>query len=140
MQRSTNERTITELDHVRLSNLIQRGRQDGSTFASAAAIQELLDEATVVPTREVPHDMVTMYSQVQLSAPNTAQRQTLTVCYPADADAGTGFVSVLSPVGRSLLGLRVGETARWTTPAGEQKSAEIVAVVFQPEASGDFTT
>ncbi|MFO1333096.1 MAG: GreA/GreB family elongation factor, partial [Rubrivivax sp.] len=45
---------------------------------------------------------------------------------------------VLSPVGSSLLGLQVGDVAQWRTPTGEAKAAEVVAVLFQPEASGDY--
>ncbi|EWS58029.1 Regulator of nucleoside diphosphate kinase [Methylibium sp. T29-B] len=47
-------------------------------------------------------------------------------------------MSVLSPVGCSLLGLTVGAVARWSTPAGEARAAEVVALLFQPEASGDY--
>jgi regulator of nucleoside diphosphate kinase len=47
-------------------------------------------------------------------------------------------VSVLSPVGSALLGLRVGSIARWSTPAGDEKAAEILAILFQPESSGDY--
>lgn len=140
MDRSTIERTLTDLDHVRLTNLVQRDRQQTASAASAEAIQDVLDEATVVSARQVPPDMVTMYSQVLLLDPQTSQRSKLTVCYPTDAEPGAGFVSVLSPVGRSLLGLRVGELAHWTTPTGEPKQAEIMAILFQPEASGDYTT
>ena len=46
---------------------------------------------------------------------------------------------MLSPVGRALLGLRVGETTQWSTPDGRSHAAEIVALLFQPEASGDYT-
>jgi regulator of nucleoside diphosphate kinase len=47
-------------------------------------------------------------------------------------------VSVLSPVGSALLGMRVGSIARWSTPAGDEKAAEILAILFQPESSGDY--
>jgi regulator of nucleoside diphosphate kinase len=50
-----------------------------------------------------------------------------------------GFVSVLLPVGSSLLGLRVGSIAHWDTPTGDQKSAEILAILYQPESSGEHT-
>jgi pimeloyl-ACP methyl ester carboxylesterase len=59
---------------------------------------------------------------------------------PADAEPDAGFVSVLSPVGAALLGRRVGSRASWVTPDGRRHEAEIVAVLFQPEASGDYTT
>ena len=51
-----------------------------------------------------------------------------------------GFISVLSPLGASLLGLRVGDVAQWRTPRGEERMARVVEVLFQPEASGDYTT
>mgnify|MGYP006200013489 CR=1 FL=1 len=132
-------RTLTELDHVRLKNLIQRQRQSGGAIDLVDAIDDMLDEASLVPSHQVPPDVVTMYSTVVLRDTTSDQRSTLTVCYPRDAEPDRGFVSALSPVGRSVLGLRVGELTRWVTPAGERKAAEIVALLFQPEASGDHT-
>lgn len=66
--------------------------------------------------------------------------RTLTICYPGDAEPTLGFISVLSPVGASLLGLSVGATAHWHTPTGDVCTAEVAALLFQPEASGDYTT
>jgi regulator of nucleoside diphosphate kinase len=64
----------------------------------------------------------------------------VTWCYPDDAEPSQGFISVLSPLGASLLGLQAGDVAQWRTPFGEQRTARIVEVLFQPEASGDYTT
>ena len=80
-----------------------------------------------------------MYSLVEVEDLHTGRRQQLTVCYPGDAEAAAGFVSVMSPVGSSLLGLKTGSIARWQTPSGEQGAAQIVSILFQPEASGDYT-
>ena len=41
--------------------------------------------------------------------------------------------------GASLLGLKAGDVARWRTPVGQVRMACIVDVLFQPEASGDYT-
>ncbi|MDO8298473.1 GreA/GreB family elongation factor [Lacisediminimonas sp.] len=139
MKSSELNRTVTELDHVRLKNLIQRDLRGIAASANAQALDTMLDEAATLPSRQVPPDVVTMYTQVLLLDQATAQRTQLTVCYPKDAEPDAGFVSVLSPVGWSLLGLRVGELAHWSTPGGEPKAAEILAILFQPEASGDFT-
>jgi regulator of nucleoside diphosphate kinase len=38
-----------------------------------------------------------------------------------------------------LLGQRVGSVVRWRTPAGDAKAAEVLALLFQPEDSGDYT-
>ena len=128
--------TLTELDHARLNRLLRRGDPAAGV---AVPLAELLDSADLVPSREVAPDVATMYSQMLLAEPGSAARRKLTLCYPQDAEPEAGFVSVLSPVGAALLGQRVGSTVRWRTPLGDERRAEIVAITFQPEASGDFT-
>jgi regulator of nucleoside diphosphate kinase len=124
------ERTLTEHDFARLSKLL-----DGHL---PPALANILGAAEVLRSREVPPDIVTMYSKVELVDVQTRRRQTLTICFPGDSEPSAGFSSVLSPVGRALLGLSVGTVARWETPSGEEGAAEIVAISFQPEASGDY--
>ena len=136
MQALALERTLTELDHARLSNLMRADVQSGF---DADFIEAILQSAQLVPSRAMPPDIVTMYSRVLLTFPD-GRHQNLTLCYPQDADPSEGFVSVLSPAGSSLLGLRVGEWARWRTPAGDERTAEVLAILFQPEASGDYRT
>ena len=128
---SLNDRTLTELDAVRLERLRRQG--------AALRMDDLLDTASVVPSRDVAPDVVTMYSQVLVRDAQGGENR-LTLCYPDVAEPAQGFISVLSPVGLALLGLHVGSVARWQTPDGTQHSAEIVALLFQPEASGDYTT
>lgn len=132
------ERTLTELDHVRLLNLVLRGKRGERSPSTYLPIEPVLEACAIVASRAVPPDVVTMHSQLLLHDPDTGERSKLALCYPADAEPAAGFVSVLSPVGSSLLGLRVGGVARWLTPAGQQKRAEILAILFQPEASGDY--
>lgn len=131
------ERMLTQIDYVRLTRLLSRS---GPT-AGAETMQELLESSELVASPSVPPTVVTMYTQVLLQDPQgDAGPYTLTLCYPADAEPSRGFISVLSPVGTSLLGLRVGEVARWPMPGGRTGAARIVAILFQPEASGDYET
>lgn len=132
------ERTLTELDHLRLLNLVRRERRGDGLSTPRLAIEQVLDACAIVPSRQAPPDVVTMYSQIVLQDLETGQRHKLTLCYPADAEPEAGFVSVLSPVGAGLLGLTVGSVARWTTPSGIERGARILAILFQPEASGDY--
>lgn len=134
---SLGERTLTDLDYARLAGLLRRGPLPDR---QASPLAELLDAAELVAPRAVDPDVVTMYSQVLLREANGDASLKLTVCYPADAEPEAGFVSVLSPVGAALLGRRVGQTVHWRTPSGDARRAEIVALLFQPEASGDYTT
>eukprot|EP01041_Mallomonas_annulata_P019783 gene19783-biopygen12895 len=126
------ERLLTEIDSARLNKL------RGEHFPPE--LVETLESLDLVPSREIPPNIVTMYSQVIVEDQHSHQRKKLTLCYPVDAEPHLGFISVLSPVGASLLGQRVGATARWRKPNGDACAAEIVSLLFQPEASGDYTT
>ena len=133
-------RTLTELDYVRINNLVRRLPVSNAGVPSVNAV---MDFADIVPSREIAPNVVTMYTRVRVSDPGTQhQPQTereLTLVYPQDANADTGFVSVLSPVGSALLGVAQGNTAIWNTPDGRIESAQVREILFQPEASGDFT-
>ena len=126
------ERTLTDLDFARLSKLLVR--------QPLPPLADLLASADVTSGRTVGADVVTMNSRVELVDLHTRRRQVLTVCYPRDAEPATGCVSVLSPIGHSLLGLKTGDVARWHTPYGDVCEAEVAALLFQPEASGDYLT
>jgi regulator of nucleoside diphosphate kinase len=128
-------RLLTELDHVRISKLLQR---PGPSADTLNRVEDLIHSAELVSSYKVPANVVTMYSQVLIADGQTGQQRKLTVCYPHDADAEAGFVSVLSPVGAGLLGLKKGRTASWRTPDGSTASAKIVDILFQPEESGDY--
>jgi regulator of nucleoside diphosphate kinase len=125
------ERTLTDLDFARLRKLLSQ--QLPPTLA------DLLASAEVMRSRAVDADVVTMYSRVEVVDAHTRRRQVLTVCYPEDAEPAAGFISVLSPVGMSLLGLKTGDIAKWLTPTGEECAAEIAAIPYQPEAAGDYS-
>ncbi len=132
----THERIITELDHTRVRKLLARtGRADSP---AAESMEDILEASDVVPSPAVPATVVTMYSRVLLEDLGDGHRTELTLCYPPDADASSGHVSVLSPVGSALLGLREGAVARWRTTTGEERAARILALLFQPEATGDY--
>lgn len=128
-------RTVTELDHVRLQKLLERTPEE-----RAEALQEALDQAALVRAQEVAQDVVTMYTRVRVQDVARRSEQVYTLCYPQDAEPAEGFVSVLSPVGSALLGARLGERVRFSRPDGGQAELEVVEILFQPEASGDYTT
>lgn len=129
-------RIVNELDRVR----IHRWLREQPATDTTRAVAELVDNADEMAPQQVPHDVVTLYSQVLLSDGLGQTPRRLTLCYPPDAQPQAGFVSVFSPVGAALLGLRVGDTATWAGPDGRRETAQVTALLFQPEASGDFTT
>ncbi|MCO5100382.1 MAG: nucleoside diphosphate kinase regulator [Burkholderiaceae bacterium] len=130
---SNDFRLLNELDHVRIDRLLSRNGHAGERLT------ELLEDADVVSPREVPADVVTMYTRVTVDDLVDGGQRTLTLCYPEDADASAGFVSVLSPIGTALLGRRLGEETQWTTPTGAVQRLRVAELLFQPEANGDYT-
>jgi regulator of nucleoside diphosphate kinase len=85
------------------------------------AIAHLLSEiarARVLPANQVPSDVVTMNSSVICLEAHTGAQRRLTLVYPHEADIAHGRVSVLSPVGTALLGLRVGQSIDWPARTG----------------------
>ena len=138
MNDQARERVLTELDHVRLATL--SGRGTGARRPASTGIDALLDEAHVVESRKVASDIVTMHSQVLLRFFDDGVRRLMTLCYPGDANARLGLVSVLSPIGLALIGQRVGASVRWESPDGGERVAEVEAIAFQPEASGDYVS
>ena len=125
------ERLLTELDFARLRKLNAAQPNPG--------LAALLSNADVLPGPQIDPDVVTMYSQFELEDVDTREVRTLAICYPEDSEPSSGFISVLSPLGGSLIGLRAGDVVRWDTPSGT-KGATIRAVLFQPEATGDYVT
>lgn len=126
-------RVLTELDHIRITNLL---KHPGMAFA--AELESVIDNAELVSSYQVLPQLVTMNSQVLIADGETHDERTLTLCYPPDTNPDKGFVSVLSPIGTGLLGLVEGQLAHWVTPGGVQAKAKILKVIFQPEDSGDY--
>ncbi len=121
-------RWLTELDLARLLKLTQGHLPP--------LMAELFDLADVVPPTEIESDVVTIHSRLLVS--EDGARHELAVCYPHDADPNQGRVSVLSPVGTALLGRRVGDQVTSCSPTGVTRRLNIEAILFQPEAAGDY--
>jgi regulator of nucleoside diphosphate kinase len=131
------DRILSEHDHVRLQALSRRSSRSLPGSAGATGIDELLDDAIVLPVENVPAHVATMHSEIVLRDPETGAARRITLCFPADADPSAGRISVLSPVGMSLLGRPAGSLARWKCPDGEERVAELRAVIARPEGVFD---
>ena len=94
-----------------------------------------LDNAEIVPAVRVPPSVVTMNSRVRFEDMATSETREITIVFPQDADASSGKVSVLAPVGTALLGLSEGDSISWPFPDGHSRHLRVVEIVFQPEAN-----
>lgn len=87
-----------------------------------------LDRAIVVHPEHIPDDVVTMYARCAYIDERTGMRREIELVYPDEADPGQGKISVLTPVGSALLGLRVGQEIPWDFPDGSVHRLKVASV------------
>jgi regulator of nucleoside diphosphate kinase len=92
----------------------------------------------VVAPQDMPPDVVTMHSDVVCQVEGDAAEQHWTLVYPDEADLAGGKLSVLSPVGHALLGLKPGQTMSYLLPDGRRQAVKLLSLVYQPEANGQY--
>src|SRR3954464_9400943 len=103
---------ITELDAARIRELGARTAPVQKGLDPLAELMEMVTEhAQIVPGRRIPPDVVTVNSTVSFFDEVTGAVHRVTVVYPYDVSIPERRISILSPVGRALLGLPVGRTA-----------------------------
>jgi regulator of nucleoside diphosphate kinase len=96
---------------------------------AAEALADRLVGARVVAPDQLPDGVVTMDSTVTYIEMPDNRRSTVRIVYPAQADAGAGRVSVLSPIGRALLGRPVRSVTDIVLPTGRHLALRIVDVL-----------
>jgi regulator of nucleoside diphosphate kinase len=95
---------------------------------AAEALAITLSAARIVGVDQVPEGVVMMGSTVTYVDSLNGGPRSVTIAYPAQADAGAGRVSVLSPIGRALLGRSVGSVIDVVLPTGRHLAIRIVDV------------
>lgn len=114
---------VGDADQERLMPLA-RGPAGDDLFAELA-------RAETMPTEALPVDVVRMGAQVRFRTRSGGARE-VTLVYPEQADIDLGRVSVLTPIGTALLGLRAGQSIAWRTRDG-RKDVLTVDEVRAPE-------
>jgi regulator of nucleoside diphosphate kinase len=87
-----------------------------------------LDRAHVLAAGRRPQDIVSMNSEVEFRDDGSERVQRMTLVYPADADVSKNRLSVLTPVGAALIGVRAGESITWETPSGQLRKLTVLSV------------
>lgn len=129
---------LTEFDRRRLEGLLQLYRRRSSVQPVNLDELELeLGRARVVPAAQVPANVVTMNSRVMLRDLASGANTLVSLVFPHARPCDDSHVPVLSPLGLALLGGRAGDNMEWHTTHGLHRVC-IDAVLYQPEAAGDF--
>lgn len=108
---------ISDADYIRLSKLQNNDLLDHE-----------LSRAYVVPADQLPPNVVSMNTYVVYLDESNGVSRAIELVYPEDASWESRKVSVLSPVGLALLGLREGQTIRWPFPNNNSRSLKVLSV------------
>lgn len=131
---------ITDLDMKRLSELLEAARRfNQHDPANLTKLAAELARAQVVPSAQVPAEVITMNSTVCLEDLDSGEEMTYTLVFPNEADIDQHKISVLAPIGMAMLGYRIGDTLEWKVPDGISR-LKVKRILYQPEANGAAET
>jgi regulator of nucleoside diphosphate kinase len=88
-----------------------------------------LSRARLMPSRSMPRGVVGVGSTVEFEWGPEQRTETLKLVYPSEHKNDGSSVSIASPVGVALLGLRAGQTIAWTGRYGEKVSLCVTRVI-----------
>ena len=129
---------VTNFDFQRLKELLKVAKEfKYQNRDDLKKLEQELERATIVDPRDVPPDVVTMNSQMELLDLDTNEKTALTLVFPSDANIDRGKISIIAPIGTAILGYRVGDIVTWQVPARERR-IKIQKILYQPEDSGDY--
>ena len=106
-----------------------RERQ-GMLEAMIRDLEDVLARAEVIDTSRLSGDRVVFGATVELFNTETEEENSIRIVGEAEADVKVGRISVTSPLARALIGKRLDDTVRVTTPGG-RKEYEITDVSFE---------
>src|SRR5687767_14520566 len=115
----------------RLEQLVESRLQP---TAEVEALEHQLNRAVIIDPDRISSNVVTMNSRVRIHDLNRDSETTITIVFPSEANAEQNRISVLAPLGRTLLGAAVGQTVRFEAPGGTRR-VKITAIEYQPEAA-----
>lgn len=87
-----------------------------------------MNRANVVPDDGDLRGVVHMGSQVRYCDDRTGDVRDVVLVYPHEAQIALKRLSVLTPVGAALIGLSVGQTIEFQTPARRTRSLTVLGI------------
>jgi transcription elongation factor GreA len=103
--------------------------------AKLGQLQARLREYSMIDFSKIPRDRVGLGSQVVVLDLNKDEECTYNLVTTEEADVANGKISTSSPIGKGLLGKRVGDTVRIQIPDGTREM-EILSLTTIHDARG----
>jgi len=124
--RSKPDIMLPAADHDRLTALAQAAMYQQPEIA--AILNEELERARVVSDDRHWKHVVRLGSDVEFRDDTSGTTRRVSLVLPDEADISRGKVSVLTPIGAALIGLRAGQSIAWRTRNGQVKQLTVLEV------------
>lgn len=121
---------ITEDDYDVIANLALQMEARAPELSEVILAE--IDRAKVLPSARMLEDVVRLGSEVTFQDDSSSATRKVRLVLPADADIETGAISVVTPVGVALIGMKVGSEIDWPCPDGRPRVLRILSVSQQP--------
>ena len=109
--------------------------RQGYVHARLAQMYGRLRDLSMVDMSKIPRDRAGLGSKVVVLDLDKDEKVTYKLVTSEDVDVAKGMISTSSPIGRGLLGKRVGDTVRIQIPGGTREM-ELVELVTIHESGG----
>ena len=93
-------------------------RIQGKTISRIRFLQRILEHARVIDPEVLPKDRVSLLSRVEFTNLATGTRMKFEIVSPHEMDLEAGKISLKSPIGAALMGMKVGEITEAKVPSG----------------------
>lgn len=103
------------------------GAQDRQRQVSELLLEEI-SRAKTHPMDRIPGDVVTMNAQVEFVDEASGATRIVQLVYPRYADIAANRISILTPIGAGLVGLREGQSILWPDREGNERKLTIIKV------------
>lgn len=125
---------VSTIDLERIYALLENMK---SLPEALVRLEDELDRANIVEPECIPDNVVTMNSTVIFKFIGNEKQIQKKLVYPHEVKTNDE-ISIFAPIGSALLGLSVGQQLSWPMPDGNERTIEILDVVYQPERSGEY--
>ncbi|MGU0055891.1 nucleoside diphosphate kinase regulator [Enterobacter hormaechei] len=127
---------INELDAERIDRLLEK--PEFASLPVADALNEELDRAQMCTPETMPHDVVTMNSQVKFRNLTTGEELSPYAGLSGADDRQQHATVGAGTRGRGAAWTAHGDTIHWELPGGASAHLEVLELFYQPEAAGDY--
>jgi regulator of nucleoside diphosphate kinase len=127
---------IIDADYVERLRGLALAAMDHTPEVGDRLLQEV-ERARVLPTADMPSNVVRIGSQVVFRDDMAGRIQTVTLVMPKYANINERRISVLTPVGAALIGLQEGASIDWRTREGKSRRLTVIRVV-RGDPSGEM--